>query len=184
MKTGYKVLDAMTTKPVTALPDTMLQECAKIMAKEHVGALIIRKDGILLGVITEQDVVRKLVAEGINPVNEKVEDYMEKNIETIGPEVDIYEALIKMRDLNIRHLPVVDSGEMVGLLTLKDILKIEPQLFDFLVERFVIKEETRKPIHEVAKEGICQGCGTFSEELIEVSDTLLCKVCAKEQKKV
>ena len=184
MKTGYKILDAMTKKPVTVLPETRLQECAKIMAKEHVGALIIKRDNILLGVITEQDIVRKLVAKGVNPVDEKVEDYMEKKMETIGPEVDIYEALVKMGDLNIRHLPVVEAGEMVGLLTLKDILKIEPQLFDLLVERFVIREETRKPIHHMAKEGICQGCGAFSDELNSVSGSLLCNVCAKEQRKV
>ena len=183
MKTGYKVLDAMTMKPVTVLPDTSLKECSRLMEKEHVGTLIIKDNGNLLGVITEQDIVRKLVAKGVNPVDKKVDDYMEKGIETIGPEVDIYEALIKMKDLNIRHLPVVDSGEMVGLLTLKDILKIEPQLFDLLVEKFVIREETRKPIQSV-KEGICQGCGAFSDELNSVSGSLLCNVCAKEQRKV
>ena len=184
MKTGYKVLDAMTTKPVTVLPNTTLQKCAQIMDKEHVGTLIIKDNGNLLGVIAEQDIVRKVVAKGVNPVDKVVEDCMETNLETIGPEVDIYEALIKMRDLNIRHLPVVESGEMVGLLTLKDILKIEPQLFDLIVEKFVIKEETRKPINQVTKEGICQGCGAFSDELNCISNSLLCNVCAKEQKKV
>lgn len=184
MKTGYKILDAMTTKPVTVLPGTNLQECSKIMEKEHVGTLIIKDNGNLLGVITEQDIVRKLVAKGINPVDKKVDEYMETKLETIGPGVDIYEALVKMKELNIRHLPVVDSGEMVGLLTLKDILKIEPQLFDLLVENFILREETRKPISNVSKEGICQGCGAFTEELRGVGNALLCSVCAKEERKV
>ncbi len=184
MKTGYKVLDAMTTKPVIVKPGTTIRDCSKVMAKEHVGSLVIKDNGTVLGIITEQDIVRKLVAEGINPIDKKVEEYMESKLETIGPQVDIYEALAKMRDMNIRHLPVVDKGEMVGLLTLKDILKIEPQLFDLLVEDFVLREETRKPIGTVAKEGICQGCGAFSEELHSIGGALVCNVCVKEQRRI
>jgi CBS domain-containing protein len=184
MRTGYKVLDAMTTNPIVVKPGVSLKECAKIMDKEHVGSLVVKDNGSVLGIITEQDIVRKLVAKGINPIDQKVDEYMESKLETIGPGVDIYEALTRMRDVNIRHLPVVDNGEMVGLLTLKDILKIEPQLFDLLVEDFNIREETRKPIDTVTKEGICQSCGAFSDELKCIGNTLVCTICAKEQRKV
>ena len=149
MKTGYRVYDCMTTKPISVSPDKNLQECAKIMDKNHVGALVIKSENKSLGVITEQDIVRKAIARGINPLTKKVKDFMAKKLLTISPNDDIYEALIKMRDSNIRHLPVVDKGVMVGLLTLKDILKIEPSLFDLLVEKFEIREEKRKPIDRI-----------------------------------
>jgi len=182
MKTGYKVSDAMTKKPISVNLGINLQECAKLMNSHHVGSLVIQKDEKVVGVITEQDIVRKLVAKGINPIKEKVEDYMEKKLVTISPEADIYDALMKMRDLNIRQIPVISKGEMVGLLTLKDILKIEPQLFELLVEKFEVREQSRKPINRIIpSEGICQVCGEYSEKVHEVDGSIMCDKCEKEQ---
>ena len=182
MKTGYKVYDCMTTKPVSVSSDASLQQCAKVMAKNHVGALVIRDNHKSIGLITEQDIVRKVIGKGINPVKKKVKEFMETKLKTISSNDDIYDALIKMRDYNIRHLPVVDNGKMVGLLTLKDILKIEPSLFDLLVEKFELREETRKPINRIIeREAICQGCGAYSEDTTKVKGSLLCERCAKEQ---
>ena len=181
MKTGYKVYDCMTTKPISVSPNATLEECGKVMVKNHVGALVIKDNNKSKGLITEQDIVRKVIAKGINPLAKKVRDFMETKLVTIGTNDDIYEALIKMRDSNIRHLPVIDKGEMVGLLTLKDILKIEPSLFELLVEKFELREEKRKPIDRIIQEeGICQGCGAYSEEVTRVKGSLLCERCAAE----
>ena len=182
MKTGYRVYDCMTTKPVSVASDTSLEICAKIMSKNHVGALVVKDNHSSKGLITEQDIVRKVLAKGINPLTKKVSDFMEKKLITISPNSDIYDALIKMRNQNIRHLPVVDKGKMVGLLTLKDILKIEPSLFDLLVDKFEIREKNRKPINRIIEnEGICQGCGAYAEEVTKVKGALLCEKCAAEQ---
>jgi signal-transduction protein with cAMP-binding, CBS, and nucleotidyltransferase domain len=181
MKTGYKVCDAMTKKPVTVEAGANLQECAKIMDSNHVGSLLIKKGAKAIGIISEQDIVRKVVARGMNPVKEKVEEVMEKNLITIAPDRDIFDALVVMRDTNIRHLPVVQKGQMVGLLTLKDILKIEPQLFELLVEKFEIREEARKPIHHPSeKEGICELCGEYSERLYKKNRSMVCEKCKKD----
>ena len=182
MKTGYKVYDCMTTKPISVSSDTTLQNCAKTMSKNHVGVLVIKDNHESKGLITEQDIVRKVVSKGINPLTKKVKDFMAKRLITIKPNDDIYDALIKMRDSNIRHLPVVDNGKMVGLLTLKDVLKIEPSLFDLLVDKFELREEKRKPVDRVIQtEAICQGCGAYSEDITKVKGSLLCERCAKEQ---
>ena len=182
MKTGYKVYDCMTTKPISVSSDSTLDDCAKIMAKNHVGALVINNGSDSKGLITEQDIVRKVIAKGQNPIGKKVKDYMEKKLITIGPNDDIYDALIKMRDSNIRHLPVVEKGKMIGLLTLKDILKIEPSLFELIVEKFEVREEKRKPIERlISREAICQGCGAYVENVKNVNGSLFCERCAKEQ---
>jgi len=182
MKTGYKVYDCMTTKPISCPSDTTLQECAKIMDKNHVGALVIKDNGDSEGLITEQDIVRKVIAEGINPSDKKVKDFMETELITISPKEDIYDALIKMRDLNIRHLPVVENKKMVGLLTLKDILKIEPQLFELLIDKWNLREEARKPVNRIIqREAICQACGAYAENIKKIKSMLLCERCAKEQ---
>ena len=182
MKTGYKVHDCMTTKPISVTPEATLEDCAKVMSANHVGALVVKDNHQSKGLITEQDIVRKLLAKGINPLTKKVKDFMETKLATISSNDDIYDALIKMRDLNIRHLPVVENGRMIGLLTLKDILKIEPQLFELLVEKFELREETRKPINRIiSNEAICQGCGAYVEDVKKVKGSLLCERCAAEQ---
>ena len=146
MRTGVKVYDAMTRSPVTVGPGTSIKDCAKIMAKNKVGSLIIKENGNLLGIIKERDIVRSIVLENKKPAKELVKDYMIKNVVTISPEEDIYDALIVMRDEDVRMLPVLSGKRLVGLLTAKDILKIQPSLFDLLAERIILKEEASKPI--------------------------------------
>lgn len=182
MKTGIKVADAMTERPVYADSSTNLQECSKIMANSHVGSLLIKDNEEMVGILTEQDIVRKAVAVGLNTQKTPVSNIMVKEITTIAPEKDIYDALVLMKNLNIRQLPVMENNEMVGLLTLKDILKIEPQLFDLLVEEFELREESRKPIQRhIPSEGICEACGEYTEKISNVSNSLLCKKCKNEQ---
>jgi len=181
MKTGYNVADAMTINPISITPDITLLECAKVMSEKHVGTVVIKDNEHSLGILAEQDIVRKAVAAGVN-MNEKVKTFMETKLITISPDADIYDALIKMRDNNIRHLPVIENNKMVGLLTIKDILKIEPELFDLIVEKFELREESRKPINRVIPtEGICQTCGEYSENVNEIDGTILCENCAKEE---
>ena len=140
-------IDAMTMKPVMVKPDTSMKECARIMADSKVGSLIIKEDEKLLGIIKERDIVRTVVLENVDASKAKVKDYMVRDVVTISPEVDIYDALVTMKDYDVRMLPVLDGKELIGLLTVKDILKIEPQLFELLAEKLVLREEERKPIY-------------------------------------
>lgn len=179
MRSGIQVADAMTINVISVTPDFTLAECGRIMAANHVGALVVKDNGAI-GIITEADIVRRAVASGANVIKAKVRDYMETKLITISPDADIYDALIEMRDNNIRHLPVIDQGQVAGLLTIKDILKIEPHLFELIVEKYELKEESRKPINRIIPtEGICQECGEYSEKVVEVNGTMLCSDCAK-----
>ena len=146
MRTGYKVCDAMTKSPVTVSPDTSIKKCAELMAENKVGSLIIKDDHKLLGIIKERDIVRSVVLENKKPSEALVKDYMVKKVITVLPEEDIYDALVIMRDEDVRMLPVIDGNKVIGLLTVKDILKIQPSLFDLLAEKIVLKEEESKPI--------------------------------------
>ena len=60
MKSGYKVIDAMTTKPITVSSDISLKECASIMEEKHIGAVVVGDSENMLGILTEQDIVRKI----------------------------------------------------------------------------------------------------------------------------
>ena len=144
MKTGYTVHACMTTKPISIEKGEKIGQAAKLMANHRVGALLVKEGDAAVGIITDQDIVRHFVAKGINPLTKKVKDFDSKELITITPEADIYEALVKMRDFGIRHLPVVEDTKLIGLLTMKDILKVEPQLFDIVVEKYELMEEDRK----------------------------------------
>ena len=182
MKTGIKVADAMTVNPIYVDSTTNLEECSKIMSNNHVGSLLVKDNSILTGVITEQDIVRKVVAVGQDARETIVSNIMVKEMTTISPEKDIYDALVLMKKLNIRQIPVMENEKMAGLLTLKDILKIEPQLFELIVEKFELREESRKPIsRHIPSEGICQGCGEYAQKVFQVDSSSLCKSCKTEQ---
>lgn len=177
------VCDAMTKKPITVEPEITVEECSRIMASEHVGSLLVKKAGKLLGIITEQDIVREVVAKNHNPKKVKVEEVMVTDMLTIAPEKDIYDAIVIMRDRNIRHLPVMSKNRMVGFLTLKDILKIEPQLFDLLVERFELREEKSKPVRQQKFRhlGNCEVCGDFTDSLREIDGSMVCPRCGENR---
>lgn len=180
MKTGIRVADAMTTNPITTSKDTSVRDCARLMKKFDVGSVLITEKDSVVGIVTEWDLTRKVVAEGKN-VMDPVEDVMEPILVTASPAQDLSEAMRALNDNEIRHLPVVEDGRFTGLITLKDILKIEPQLFELVVEKIRLREESRKPIAEVVgEEGICESCGNYSEIVFDLEGTKVCRKCRAE----
>jgi CBS domain-containing protein len=187
MKTGYNVSDVMTQVPVFVKVTTTLDKCALEMKDKKVGTLIVKDGENLAGVLSERDIVRKVVAnskeylsKGKNMSNIKASEIMSKDLITVSPNKDIFEALNMMKEYDIRHLPVIHQKKLVGILTMKDILKIEPQLFEILVEKINLREESRKPINRIIKdEGICELCGQYVEKLELVEGSLVCLGCKK-----
>lgn len=182
MNTGYKVGDAMTFSPVVLSPEETIKNCAKVMEEHHVSAiLVVGKNEELQGIVTEKDIVRKIIAKGIDPYVKKISSIMETDMPTIGPDSDLSDAMKKMSDFNVRHLPVKKSGKLVGLITGKDILKIQPHLFEILVEKIELKEEHRKPIDlGKGKELICDKCNKDTNKLYETPEGLVCSECLED----
>ena len=138
MRTGVRIMDAMTKKPVCASPDISVQDAAKLMRKRHVGSLLITEKNKLLGVFTEHDIVRMLAIDA-NIKKTKTSDLMNKNIVSIGPNEDLYEAMVLMNREDIRRLPVMLNERCIGLITLKDILKIQPTLLELVVDKIKLR---------------------------------------------
>ncbi len=173
MKTGVRVMDAMTKGLIDIKSGASIAECATKMIKKGVGGVLVVDAGVLKGMITEKDLVEKVVARGTNPMNVKVKEVMSKRIVSITPDADIYDALIKMRDEEVRRLPVIHKNKPVGLLTAKDILKIEPSLFDIIAEKMKIREARGKPL---AIQGKCESCGA-EKRLLNRDSRMLCDIC-------
>lgn len=178
MKTGLNVMEAMTKEPISVSPDASVKECAKLMKNHHVGSLVVKENNRVLGIISEQDLVYKVIAVNKSVHKTTAKDIMTSDPVIISPDKDIFEALVKMRDCNVRRLPVIDNGKLVGFLTSKDILKVEPQLFELLVDKIELREQASKPINNISeKEGLCELCGEYTDFLYEQDDLMVCDRC-------
>ena len=115
---------------------TTVQEAAKILAKYHIGALLVTKHNGLEGIFTERDLSARIVAQGKDPEKTKVFEVMTENPETVGPDDLAISVLQKMCNRGFRHLPVVDKDKIVGMVSVRDLYaSAKSQLEDDLKDR-------------------------------------------------
>jgi CBS domain-containing protein len=136
----------MTIKPVVSHPSTSIRDVAAIMDRYGIGSVLIQRGSELLGIVTESDFVRRAVLEGHDLINTPVHKIMTKDLVTVSPGIDVFDALLLMRDASVKHLPVVDENKLVGFITLKDILKVQPHLLENITDMIELREEYRKPL--------------------------------------
>ena len=175
MKRGIKVIDVMTRNPIFVSPDTTLIDCAKKMLDEKVGSLIIKDKKKVVGIVTEKDFVERVVAKNIDAKSTKVRNIMSREIISINPDADISEAIKKMTQKNVRRMPVVDSNEIIGLLTIKDILAVEPQLFNNFLDKLDIREHKNIMLNTI--QGTCTNCKSYGEVTRSGRNNWLCEAC-------
>jgi CBS domain-containing protein len=115
------VRDAMTANPRTASPAQSLADAAQIMQSEDVGSVPVVEDGRLVGVLTDRDIAIRAVAEGVDVQTLNVGDVASREPVTVEPGQDLDEALALMARHQVRRLPVVDDGQLVGILAQADV---------------------------------------------------------------
>lgn len=184
MSYGISASEAMTKKPVAISPDKNLADAGILMLKEEVGSLVVVEKGKLSGIITEKDVVRELAKNRKDPTKTKISDVMTRSVETISADTDLYDVAKLMNKKDIRRLPVVDrGGKLLGMITEKDLLKIQPSVIDILIEKVKIREPKTMPSQKkgLAKpSGVCENCGNYSDSLVESKGTQICEDCYDE----
>ena len=104
-------------------PDQMVVEALHLMADKNVGALPVVKDGAVVGIVSERDYARKVVLLGRSSVGTPVSDIMSHKVVTVDPHKSIDFCMNTMTDGHLRHLPVVENGELIGLLSIGDLVK-------------------------------------------------------------
>jgi len=168
------VREAMKMNPVTVSPDTTVQEAAELMRKHRVGSCIVIVEKPI-GIITERDIVHKVVSQDLKASDVKVKDIMSSPIIVIDPYKSIEEAMRIMANGNIRRLPVIENGELVGIITQRDIARISPVLLEILRDMSGVSRENY--LKERIYSGKCEDCGTLSTRLRLVDGRLLCEDC-------
>ncbi|MBI5355632.1 MAG: CBS domain-containing protein [Candidatus Aenigmarchaeota archaeon] len=139
MKYNISADKVMSKKPVTIDAAKTLHDAGKAMMEKGVGSLIAVDNGKLAGILTEKDLVRVLANECKDPKATKVREAMTKKVISVSPNTDLYDIARMMTEKKVRRLPVVDSNKLVGIVTEKDLLRIQPSIIDVLVEKVRVK---------------------------------------------
>ncbi len=119
------VRDAMTENPRSIGTSASVVEAARLMREEHIGSLPITDDEQLVGMITDRDITTRVVAEAADATMTSVGDVYSRDIITVEPDKDLDEALQLMALHQVRRLPVVDNGRLVGIVAQADIALAE-----------------------------------------------------------
>jgi len=104
-----------------------VRKVAQWMTEKNVGAVAVLDSGKLVGVFSERDLMTRVVARGLNPEKTPVQDVMTRSLVVAEPAEHIDSALQKMTDQNCRHLPVVDRGNLIGMISLRDLLQVDDE---------------------------------------------------------
>ena len=118
---GKRVKDTMTAEVKTATPSQSLTDAAKLMKQEDVGSVPVVDGERLVGVLTDRDIVVRGIADGSDPNAVKVGDIASHDVVTVRPDDDLDEALRLMAQHQVRRLPVVDDGQLVGVVAQADV---------------------------------------------------------------
>ncbi len=114
--------DIIQSQTITSLSATRSAlEGAKLMAEKNVAAIIIVDDGKLSGIVTERDLTQRVLAKGLDPEETSIGDIMTKDPDTLSPGDSALDALELMSVRNYRHLPVVENGKVVGMVSIRDL---------------------------------------------------------------
>lgn len=121
------VKDIMSTDLITVTPETTIGDCARLMRDNHVGSICVTdNDDQLMGILTDRDIVNRVIAEGLDPEAETCDDFCTKdNLVTCSPNDDLQTVEKLMADNKIRRVPVLENNKCVGIVSLGDIAMAE-----------------------------------------------------------
>lgn len=120
-----RIEDVMTREPETLAPNATCGEAATLMRQEDCGSLPVVEDGRLLGIVTDRDIVVRALAEGKDPKTCSVGEVMTADPVTVSPDLSLDDAAKLMADHQVRRLPVVKDGKLVGILAMGQLARRE-----------------------------------------------------------
>jgi CBS domain-containing protein len=118
-----QLLDKKGSDIWSTTPDASVYDALLLLAEKNVGALLVLQKGELMGIISERDYARKVALRGKASVETPVKEIMTGEVVTVSPQHTVEEAMALMTDKRIRHLPVVEEGKLVGVISIGDLVK-------------------------------------------------------------
>ena len=171
------VKEAMKTNLAMVKPTISVLEAAKLMKKRKIGNVIVVEKKQPIGILTESDILKKVVAEGKIAKSVLVKEVMSTPIIVIDPYVTLEEAMKTMGKCNVRRLPVIENDELIGIITQKDISRMSPVLHEISREWYDITIKDESHLKKQIFSGKCEDCGILSTNLKNIDGRLLCEDC-------
>jgi CBS domain-containing protein len=144
-KVSLKAGIVMAKEVITIREDASVKEAADIMNQAEIGSIIATRRGKAVGIVTERDLLKRIVAEGKNAKKTKVQDIMSAPLISIPPDMDIEEAARLMFEKKIKKLLILDHNRLVGLVSLTDIARAQPSIAN-LLQKLAALQDTPKSI--------------------------------------
>ncbi|TET62127.1 CBS domain-containing protein [Candidatus Bathyarchaeota archaeon] len=145
---SLKVEDVMVKEVITIDENSTIKEAAEVMNKFEIGCLIAVRKGKAMGILTERDVLKRVVADARDTTKTNVKKVMTSPLVVVEPGTDLEEAVKLMFQMKIKKLPVVDGKRLVGLISLTDIARFQPQMIKIL-KQLAIKQAAPKSMKKV-----------------------------------
>ena len=116
-------------------PEAMVIDAIRLMCDTGVGALLVLEDGNLVGIISERDYTRKVILQNRSSLNTPVKDIMTSKVLYMAPEQAVEECMVLMSKHRIRHMPVMEDGKPIGVLSIKDVMNNIISEKDFIISQ-------------------------------------------------
>ena len=123
MKTLKQLLKSKSHGIISITPDAKIFDALRLMAEKNVGALLVISSGQLTGVISERDYARKVVLKGKSSLDTPVREIMTESVICVDAEQNLEDCMALMTDKHVRHLPVLENGSLMGMLSIGDLVK-------------------------------------------------------------
>jgi len=145
---SLKVEDIMVKEVITIDENSTVKEAAEVMNKFEIGSLIAVRNRKAIGIVTERDLLKRVVAESKSSAKTTVKDVMSSPLVIVKPDTDLEEAVRMMFQMKIKKLPVVDGKRLVGLVSLTDIARFQPQMIKIL-KQLTVRKKAPKSMKKV-----------------------------------
>ena len=146
----WKVKDVMVTNVVTVDVSVNVRKAVERMNKQEIGCLVVLEKGNFAGILTERDVLKRIVAEARNPDKTLVGDVMSKPLIVVDPEASLEEALELMFEKRVKKLAVAKNKELVGLITMTDIAGTHTKMIKY-IKRLAAKYDIPKRMEKIIR---------------------------------
>lgn len=183
LRTKMLVRDVMSSPVITTTEGESVEKVAKLMKAQRLGSIIVTdKEDRPIGVITERDLVTRVLSENKLPSDLKAKEVMSSPLVTIKPDETLSNVARQMSRLNMRRFGVVYKGELVGVVSSKDVLAITPELLDTIQEKVRIESGEAAPEENSPMAGHCDRCGQWSNRLREIEGEFQCEDCRSQER--
>ena len=143
-----KVEDVMVTDVITISYRASVKRAAQVMNKHEIGCLIVVKGNKAVGIVTERDMLKRMVARAADPKKTRVEEIMSQPLIVVEPDMELEGAVKLMFEMKIKKLPVVDKRKLVGIVSIMGVARFHPHIMD-IIKKLAMQEDVPKRMQKV-----------------------------------